>query len=109
MFRQDAVEYSISGNIQVFYFYNPFEFGVLEIVLEGIQSYVAEREAKNHYIIYIDPRQFGRLDPDAYQLIYDDTSLKNLITSTKSNLRGTLVVLFELTALESGLNGKKRL
>lgn len=72
----DATNYEFSGDIRTFYFYNPFEYILLEKVLKNIKEYL---KSKDHaaYVVYIDPRKFGRLDSKEYELLINDESAIN--------------------------------
>ena len=65
----DAVDYPLSGDMKTFYFCNPFEYCIFENVLKNIKQ-LLKTVSSPGYIVYIDPRQFGRLDAHEYELIY---------------------------------------
>ncbi len=65
----DAVDFNLYGDMRVFYFYNPFEFKILEKVLDKINNFL-KGAAKVGYVVYIDPRSFGVLNPAQYALIH---------------------------------------
>lgn len=65
---EDATKFKMKGNIKTFYFCNPFEFCILEKVLMNIQEYI-KTVPYDTYLIYIDPRKFGRLDENRYEML----------------------------------------
>lgn len=66
--HSDATEYQLSGDMRTFYFCNPFEYCLLEKVLDNIKN-VLRQTSQDGYIVYIDPRKFGRLDPNEFELL----------------------------------------
>ena len=65
----DAVEYPLSGDVKTFYFCNPFAYFIFEKILNNIRGFL-KTVSHDGYIVYIDPRQFGRLDPVGYELMF---------------------------------------
>ncbi|MBI4309134.1 MAG: class I SAM-dependent methyltransferase [Candidatus Omnitrophica bacterium] len=65
----DAVEYRLSGDTKTFYFCNPFEYCLFEQILNNIRGFL-KTARQDGYIVYIDTRNFGRLDPDEYELLF---------------------------------------
>lgn len=66
----DATEYQPAEDVKTFYFCNPFEYVLFEKVLANIKK-MLRSTGKTGYIVYIDPRKFGRLDPKEYELLHD--------------------------------------
>ena len=67
--RADAAQYPITGNVKTFYFCNPFEYPLFEKVLANIRAFLKTAPYAG-YVIYIDPRKFGQLDPAGYELMF---------------------------------------
>lgn len=65
---EDAVNFRLTGDERVFYFYNPFNYSLVQEVLENIYACL-KIPGKTGYVVYVDPRQFGRLDPERYEMI----------------------------------------
>ncbi|WP_051683744.1 class I SAM-dependent methyltransferase [Blastococcus sp. URHD0036] len=51
----DATAYQLADDENVFYFYNPFERDVLELVVERIRESI-DRNPRHIWVIYVDPR-----------------------------------------------------
>jgi len=67
----DAVHYKLSGDIRTFYFFNPFQYNVLKEVLKKIKDYIITKHYDG-YIVYVCPRDFEKLDPAEYELLFQD-------------------------------------
>ena len=81
----DATAYELADDENVFYFYNPFERDVLELVVERIRESI-DRNPRHIWVIYVDPRF-----PDAFA---DRLGLEQTRTFTYGG--------FEVVVLEGG-------
>ncbi len=65
----DAVEYQIPADVRTFYFCNPCEYFLVEKMLGNIRASL-KAAPRDGYIVYMDPRQFGQLDPAQYRMLF---------------------------------------
>ena len=73
---KDATQYEPPEDIRTFYFYDPFEPFVVEKALRKIQDSI-KKNPRDSYIVYVDPRNIGQLNPDEYELLFNDPGPAN--------------------------------